>query len=105
MPRTSTSRPAPVAYKPAPPPAVYKPAPPPVFYKPTQPPALPAPSFGQTIKEGFGFGFGNAIAQRVATSIFGAPKIQTERVPTAYEQCIAEHRDDAALCAHLAQTK
>jgi hypothetical protein len=93
MPRTSTSRPAPVAYKPAPPPAVYKPAP------------LPAPSFGQTIKEGFGFGFGNAIAQRVATSIFGAPKIQTERVPTAYEQCIAEHRDDAALCAHLAQTK
>ena len=92
MPRTSTNKPI-----------VYKPTPQPVVHKPALHP--PTPSLGQTIKEGFGFGVGNAIAQRVATSIFGAPKIQTEQIPTAYEQCIAEHRDDAALCAHLAQTK
>ena len=55
-----------------------------------------APTLGQTIKQGFGFGIGNAIAHR----IFGSRK-----EPTPYEQCIAEHRDDAAVCAHLAQTK
>ena len=63
------------------------------------------PTLGQTIKEGFGFGVGNAIAQRVVTGFFGAPKIAVTAVPTAYEQCIAEHRDDVALCAHLAEKK
>lgn len=39
----------------------------------TPPPALP--SFGQVAKEGFAFGTGSAIAQRVVTSILGAPTI------------------------------
>jgi hypothetical protein len=69
--------------------------------------AAQPPTLGQTIKDGFGFGFGNAIAQRVATSLFGAPSVTVEqkKIPTAYEQCIAENRDDVALCAHLAEKK
>ena len=60
-------------------------------------------TLGQSIKQGFGFSIGSAIAHR----IFGAPSVTVEqkKTPTAYEQCIAEHRDDVALCAHLAEKK
>jgi hypothetical protein len=71
-------------------------------------PPVYAPTLGQSLKDGFGLGFGSAIAQRMVSGIFGAPTIQTvpaKAEPTAFEQCVAEHRDDVAICAHLAQNK
>lgn len=50
-----------------------------------------------SIKEGFGWGIGTAVAR----TLFGGSSAQ----PTDFEQCIAEHKDDIALCAHLAQKK
>lgn len=68
-----------------------------------------APTLGQSMKDGFGLGIGSAIAHRVVSGIFGAPTVNTvaapPREPTAFEQCVAEHRDDIALCAHLAEKK
>ena len=60
-------------------------------------------TLGQSIKQGFGFGIGSAIAHRIFGPSTVAVSQKTE--PTAYEQCIAEHRDDIALCAHLAEKK
>ena len=57
------------------------------------------------MKDGFGLGFGSAIAHRMVSGIFGAPTVATVAAPTAFEQCVAEHRDDIALCAHLAEKK
>ncbi len=66
----------------------------------------PAPTLGQTIKEGFGFGMGSAIAHR----IFGAkptvvvqqpPAPSTEGAPTfpaEYVQCMKESNDDKEAC-------
>lgn len=34
-----------------------------------------APTFGQTLKEGFALGTGSAIAHRVVSSVFGAPTV------------------------------
>uniref|UniRef100_A0A6C0DBP4 CHCH domain-containing protein n=1 Tax=viral metagenome TaxID=1070528 RepID=A0A6C0DBP4_9ZZZZ len=95
----------------------------------SSPVPAPAPSFGQTLKEGFAFGTGSAIAHRVVGAIFGpvfgsgsgsgsgsssgsgsTPTPQatltpqaTQSYPTAYEQCLAEHRESDPLgyCAHL----
>lgn len=67
-----------------------------------------APTIGQSMKDGFGLGFGSAIAHRMVSGIFGAPTVNTVAAPaqpTAFEQCVAEHRDDIALCAHLAEKK
>jgi hypothetical protein len=66
-----------------------------------------APTFGQSIKDGFGMGVGSAIAHRMVSGLFGAPTVNTvaAAAPTAFEQCIAEHRDDIALCSHLAEKK
>lgn len=47
---------------------------------PAHPPTFstaPAASFGQIVKEGIGFGAGNAIAQRAVSAIFGPPTITT----------------------------
>ena len=60
------------------------------------------------MKDGFGLGIGSAIAHRVVSGIFGAPTVNTvaaPREPTAFEQCVAEHRDDIGICAHLAEKK
>jgi len=65
----------------------------------TQPAA--SPTIGQAIKEGFGVGIGVSLANRVVSGLFGPPTIQVAQ-PTPFEQCIAEHRDDIAVCAHLA---
>lgn len=35
----------------------------------------PAPTFGQSMKDGFGLGVGSAIAQRVVSSVLGAPTV------------------------------
>jgi hypothetical protein len=42
---------------------------------------------------------------QVARSIFGGTPQQIRTEPTEFERCIAEHKDDIALCAHLAQKK
>ena len=75
------------------------------------PTSVSTPTFGQTLKEGFAFGTGSAIAHRVVGAIFGpltaaatatpaAPRV-SEKTP--YEQCLAEHYDNDPLgfCAHL----
>jgi hypothetical protein len=58
------------------------------------------------VKEGFGLGVGIEAAR----SLFGSNRSQPQQVihksePTEFERCIAEHKDDIALCAHLAQKK
>lgn len=68
------------------------------------------PTIGQSMKEGFGLGVGVSLANRLVSGIFGPPTIQTQAVQTtnptvsAFEQCIAEHRDDIGACAHLAHS-
>jgi hypothetical protein len=68
---------------------------------------MPAPSLGQSIKDGVGLGIGSAIGHRIVSSIFGAPSVSVTaahpQVPTAFEKCLVENRDDVALCAHLAE--
>lgn len=67
-----------------------------------------APNISQSIKDGFGVGIGFSLANRLVSGIFGPPTVQTQQTviyksqPTAFEQCISEHRDDVAVCAHLA---
>ena len=60
-----------------------------------------SPDIVEHLKKGFGIGVGVSLA----TWIFGPPRIHVEHhaIPTvsAFEQCIAEHRDDVAVCAHL----
>ena len=74
------------------------------------PTSVSTPTFGQTLKEGFAFGTGSAIAHRVVGAIFGpltaapvapAPPRVSEKTP--YEQCLAEHYDSDPMgfCAHL----
>ena len=73
--------------------------------------SVSTPTFGQTLKEGFAFGTGSAIAHRVVGAIFGpltAAATATPATPrvsekTPYEQCLAEHYDSDPLgfCAHL----
>ena len=56
------------------------------------------------VKEGFGWGVG----MQAARSLFGGGGTQQPQPrpePTEFERCIAEHKDDIALCAHLAQKK
>lgn len=54
-----------------------------------------APSFGQTVKDGFAFGIGHAIANR----LFGPSPKQSESSSTkndfnkAYDQCLKEGGD------------
>lgn len=70
-------------------------------------PSGAGPSLGQSIKDGFGLGIGSAIGHRIVSGIFGAPTVNVAaaapREPTAFEKCVADHRDDIALCAHLAE--
>jgi hypothetical protein len=63
----------------------------------------------QTVKEGFSFGVGSALAHRVIGGLFGPSSPQEpKRRLTEYEQCLAEHRDFAestAFCAYLLKAK
>lgn len=48
------------------------------------PMAIPAaPSFGQTIKEGFGVGIGVSIADRLVGSVLGPRKVEVAAAPAA----------------------
>jgi hypothetical protein len=78
-------------------------------------PTVATPSLLQTVKEGFSFGIGSALAHRVIGGIFGPsypqsqpPPQEATRRPTEYEQCLAEHRDfgdSAAFCSYLLKAK
>jgi hypothetical protein len=60
------------------------------------------PSLMSAVKSGFGWGIGTSVAR----SLFGgAPQPSVKSEPTEFERCIAEHRENIALCAHLAQKK
>jgi hypothetical protein len=39
-----------------------------------------APSLGQTIKEGIGYGIGSSIGQRITTALLGAPVVAVKEV-------------------------
>ena len=42
-----------------------------------------APSLGQTIKEGIGYGIGSSIGQRMTTALLGAPVVAVKEVGVA----------------------
>jgi hypothetical protein len=62
---------------------------------------VPKPSFLQTIKDGFAFGTGSAVAHRVVGSIFGSPahtQVQpegqvNEKRNIEYEQCMKDYNN------------
>jgi hypothetical protein len=65
-----------------------------------------------TVKDGFSFGVGSAIAHRVVGGLFGSgqvqPQSQSQSQPPLrnreYEQCLSEHSnvvDGTAFCAYL----
>lgn len=61
------------------------------------------PSLLSTVKEGFSFGAGSAIAHRLVGSLFSSAEsnVTSDR---EYRQCLAEHHDfvdSAVICAHL----
>lgn len=62
--------------------------------------AMKPQSFGEIVKEGFGFGVGQAAAHSIFRSLFGgtpatvAPTQPTPVQPTAYQQCIKEHTEE-----------
>lgn len=54
-------------------------------------PSATAPTFGQSIKDGFGLGVGSAIAQRVVGSILGHPTLNvTHETPKQKQPCEKE---------------
>ena len=75
---------------------------------PSSVPVSGAPTLGQSIKQGFGFGMGSAIAHR----IFGAsPTIVVQptpaptqaptvepKYPREFEQCMRESNNDREVC-------
>lgn len=85
----------------------------------TQPRIIPAPSvpvpsgpsFGQTMKEGFALGAGQAIAHRVVGSFFSSPPSAAPPAATkhsiqeqAWFQCLKENnfsQNSQEYCAHL----
>jgi hypothetical protein len=69
-----------------------------------EPITVKPPSFGQSVKEGFSFGFGASIARNVVDSWFGTPKpVVSTPVTTpsntslgeqlAYQQCLKDGGD------------
>ena len=66
-------------------------------------PMIQPPSFGQTIKEGIGFGAGSAIGHRVVGAILGpsvattAPSTPSESKQPSQQKCVSE-RNTFELC-------
>lgn len=72
-------------------------------------PAAPPSSLVQTVKDGFGFGMGSALAHRAVGSIFGAGSQSTCGVErSAFENCVqtrsletcSETQAAYTLCLH-----
>jgi len=101
MPRKTNNKPMPVAKAP-PPPAAQPKAPP-----PAAPPKAPlqsqqAPSVTDSIKQGFSFGIGSAIAHNMVNRVFEAPQPITKPAPDKmyelYNQCM-EKNDKNVNCS------
>jgi len=66
----------------------------------------------QTVKDGFGFGVGSAIAHRMVSAVVG-PQVRAEPQSVspeidqrnlAYEQCLVENPNDVIVCKYLLET-
>lgn len=84
-------------------PMVIKPLPPLMVIKPT-PPIVFKPSIFSSIKDGFGFGIGSAVARHAVDNVFRVSPPDPKKSNTlAYEQCLSENADfidSASICAH-----
>ena len=71
----------------------------------------PAPTLGQTIKEGFGLGLGSAVAHRVVGAVLGPPKIEMVTVPAPkqsydlWARCLEQTHYDVEKCASFKPTE
>ena len=116
MPRRTNNKPMPVAKAP-PPAAAPKPMPMP---KPMPAPLQQAPSVTDSIKQGFSFGIGSAIAHNMVNRVFGKPESATPApttpLPTTpittpqqdkmyelYYQCM-EKNDKNVNCSDILKT-
>lgn len=82
----------------------------PMIVKPSPVPMVIKPSIFSSIKDGFGFGIGSAVAHRAVDSMFRvSPLVPKKPENLAYEQCLAENADfidSSSICAHhLIQAK
>ena len=62
------------------------------------------PSFGQTMKEGFGLGVGVSVAQHAVNGVmnlFSTPKSSNPVEQTEYEKCMKYSSNDTDLCKIL----
>jgi len=70
-------------------------------------PTVSKPSIFASLKDGFGFGVGSAVAHRVVDAIM-KPAPQVQKQTTAYEACLAQHTDfvdSSSYCAGLLKAK
>ena len=64
----------------------------------------PAPTLGQTVKEGFGLGLGSAVAHRVVGAVLGPPKIEmavpsgTKQSHDLWARCLEQTNYDVEKC-------
>jgi len=67
----------------------------------------------QTVKDGFGFGVGSAIAHRMVSAVAG-PQVRAEPQSVspeidqrnlAYEQCLVENPNDVIVCKYLLELR
>lgn len=63
-----------------------------------------APTFGQTLKEGFALGTGSAIAHRVVASVFGAPTVNVQSSSQAVQQPCEKERTAFENCMKTKST-
>lgn len=68
----------------------------------TADPVHTPPTISQRIKAGLGVGVSFIFGPPTIQTIQSPPVVTTNPTVTAFEQCIAEHRDDIGACVHLA---
>ena len=71
---------------------------------PSLPPVSTAPSLASSVKQGFGWGLGNAAAHTLMNSVFSKPVVaEPAALPSfsvEYKQCMKDFEDKEA-CKHL----
>jgi hypothetical protein len=88
------------AAAPAPPPALVRPRP--TVDTPALPTVSTAPSLASSVKQGFGWGLGNAAAHTLMNSVFSKPVVAdpSPALSLEYKQCMKDF-DDKEACKHL----
>lgn len=64
--------------------------------------SAPAPTLGQTVKEGFGLGLGSAVAHRVVGAVLGPPKVEMIKPQQSHDlwaRCLEQTHYDTEKCA------